>query len=62
MLERTLLVSGELAKEGVPVIAGGGINKLDEAKAILDTGAMAVQLDSVLWKANWNAADWEMTK
>jgi dihydroorotate dehydrogenase len=34
----------------IPVIGGGGIYEADAVGAMLDAGAIAVQLDSVLWK------------
>ena len=44
-----------LARRGVPVIGGGGVYKPEQADAMLDTGALAVQLDTVLWRGDWFA-------
>ncbi len=38
-------------KAPVPVIACGGIATPDEAQACLDVGAVAVQIDALLWRA-----------
>ncbi|NLG98251.1 MAG: hypothetical protein GX491_12905 [Chloroflexi bacterium] len=35
---------------GLPVIAGAGIYRREDAQALLDAGAFAVQLDTVLWR------------
>lgn len=38
---------------GVPVIAAGGFYNADQVKAALTAGAVAVQLDAVLWRGGW---------
>jgi len=43
---------GELVKMGIPVIGGGGVYAPKEAKAMLDMGAIGVQLDTVLWRGD----------
>lgn len=35
---------------GLPLIAGVGVYRLEQARAMLDAGALAVQLDAVLWR------------
>jgi dihydroorotate dehydrogenase (NAD+) catalytic subunit len=37
-------------KLGIPIIAGAGIYRRQDAQSLLDTGAFAVQLDTVLWR------------
>ncbi len=39
-----------LAPLEVPIIAGGGVYKPEDARAMLAAGAAAVQLDTVLWR------------
>jgi dihydroorotate dehydrogenase (NAD+) catalytic subunit len=39
-----------LLEQGFPVIGGGGIYSLEQAEAMIAAGALAVQLDSVLWR------------
>jgi dihydroorotate dehydrogenase len=35
---------------GIPLIAGAGIYRRQDAQALRDAGAWAVQLDTVLWR------------
>lgn len=35
---------------GIPIIAGAGVYRLQDAQALRDAGAWAVQLDTVLWR------------
>jgi dihydroorotate dehydrogenase (NAD+) catalytic subunit len=38
-----------LRRQPLPVIAGGGVYRKEDGEALLAAGALAVQLDSVLW-------------
>jgi dihydroorotate dehydrogenase (NAD+) catalytic subunit len=38
-----------LRRQALPVIAGGGVYRKADGEALLAAGAVAVQLDSVLW-------------
>lgn len=38
---------------GVPVIGGGGVYRMEQAQAMLGAGAVAVQVDAVLWRGGW---------
>jgi dihydroorotate dehydrogenase (NAD+) catalytic subunit len=40
----------ELARAGLPVIGAGGVYAPEQAEAMLAAGALAVQLDAVLWR------------
>ena len=40
-----------LAGLGVPVIGAGGIYKNEDAYAMMEVGALAIQLDAVLWRS-----------
>ena len=42
-----------LAGAGVPVIGAGGVYTHAQAQAMLKAGAVAVQLDAVLWRGGW---------
>ncbi len=42
-----------LRKTGLPVIAGGGVYRPEQAQALLAAGALAVELDAVLWRGGW---------
>jgi dihydroorotate dehydrogenase (NAD+) catalytic subunit len=41
------------AKLGLPIIGSGGVHSEENASAMLQAGALAVQLDTVLWKGDW---------
>lgn len=43
----------DLAVYGVPVFAAGGVYKHEHAQTLLAAGAVAVQLDAVLWRGGW---------
>jgi dihydroorotate dehydrogenase len=45
-----LEVVQSIARLGIPVIAAGGVYSAQDVDALLTAGAMAVQLDAVLWK------------
>ena len=42
-----------LAGAGVPVIGGGGVYKREQVEVMKEAGAMAVQLDTVLWRGGF---------
>ena len=42
-----------LTRRDIPVIGAGGIYTLAQAEAMLQAGAIAVQLDAVLWRGGW---------
>jgi dihydroorotate dehydrogenase (NAD+) catalytic subunit len=42
-----------LAERGIPVIGGGGIYLPEQVEIMLAAGAVAVQLDTVLWRGDW---------
>ncbi len=50
---RTLETVYSAAKIGLPIIGAGGVWTKDNADAMLSVGAMAVQVDAVLWGNNW---------
>lgn len=51
VLPHTLKIVDELARLGVPTIGGGGVYSRQDMEAIMAAGALAVQLDSVLWRS-----------
>lgn len=55
---KALSISKQMAEAGIPIIGGGGVFKAHQAKAMLDAGAIGVQLDTVLWKADWDRNKW----
>lgn len=52
---QALEVVRSLALQGIPVIGAGGVYSMPDAEAMLAAGALAVQLDSVLWTGRFNA-------
>lgn len=50
ILPMALRTVQELVKLGIPTIGAGGVFSQEQCKAMLSVGAMAVQLDSVLWR------------
>lgn len=53
VFSQLLYVTRELARQGVPVIAGSGVYTPGDVEALLDAGALAVQVDTVLWRGDW---------
>ena len=43
-----------LIDSGIPVIAAGGIYESNQVKEMLAAGAMAVQLDTAIWRSGWD--------
>jgi dihydroorotate dehydrogenase len=50
ILPMALRVVSELKEQGIPTIGAGGIYTQRQLKSMLAVGAMAVQLDGVLWR------------
>lgn len=50
---QALLMVENLIALGLPVIASGGIYHSWQVEAMLSAGALAVQLDAVLWRLGW---------
>ena len=48
-----LAAVGGLASMGLPIIGGGGVYQPAQVQAMLAAGAIAVQLDVVLWRGTW---------
>jgi dihydroorotate dehydrogenase len=52
ILPIALKTTGDLVKQGIPTIGAGGIYAQEDIKAMLALGAMAVQVDSWLWRGS----------
>ena len=52
MFPQALANVKKLSGTGIPIIGAGGVYSQRDVDALLDTGAMAVQLDSILWQGN----------
>jgi dihydroorotate dehydrogenase (NAD+) catalytic subunit len=44
-----------LAQSGIPVIGAGGVYSQAQVEAMQAAGALAVQLDAMLWRTGWQA-------
>jgi len=53
LFPQCLEIVRRLAGAGVPVIGGGGVYSREQAEIMKEAGAMAVQLDAVLWRGGF---------
>jgi len=53
LFPRTLETVYSAVKVGLPIIGAGGVWTKENAEAMLSVGALAVQVDAVLWGKNW---------
>jgi len=55
LLPQALLTVRDAARAGIPIIGGCGVYSAADASAMLEVGALAVQLDSALWRGDFAA-------
>jgi len=53
LFPQTLGIVRDAARLGLPIIGGGGVYSQENVEAMLSAGAMAVQVDSALWRGDW---------
>jgi dihydroorotate dehydrogenase (NAD+) catalytic subunit len=53
LFPQALAAVRQIALSGLPVIGAGGVYSQAQAQAMLLAGALAVQLDSLLWRGTW---------
>jgi dihydroorotate dehydrogenase (NAD+) catalytic subunit len=53
LFPRALETVYSAAKLGLPIIGAGGVWTYENAEAMLSAGALAVQVEAVLWSVNW---------
>jgi dihydroorotate dehydrogenase len=53
LFPRSLEVVSSAAKLGLPIIASGGVQSNEDSNVMFSAGAMAVQLDVILWRGDW---------
>lgn len=53
LFPRALETVYSAARLGLPIIGAGGVWTKENAEAMLSAGALAVQVDAVLWGVNW---------
>ena len=51
LLPQSLALVRDIARLGLPIIGGAGIYCKNDALAMLESGALAVQVDAALWKS-----------
>jgi dihydroorotate dehydrogenase (NAD+) catalytic subunit len=56
LFPQALSLVHDAARLGLPVIGAGGVYSKENANAMLAAGALAVQIDSALWRGQWQAA------
>lgn len=59
---RALQICAQLKELEVPFIAGNGVYVPDQASALMEASARAVQLDGVLWKPDFEPDQWRELK
>jgi len=52
LFPQALLVVRDAARVGIPVIGAGGVQTKENADAMLSVGALAVQMDTSMWKGS----------
>ncbi|MQC27072.1 MAG: hypothetical protein DWG76_06465 [Chloroflexi bacterium] len=60
LFDEALETTRDLCELGIPVIGSGGVYSAEQARRMLEAGAIAVQLDTVLWKADTNIGLWDL--
>ncbi|PIV26458.1 MAG: hypothetical protein COS37_06300 [Anaerolineae bacterium CG03_land_8_20_14_0_80_58_20] len=53
LFPQSLEMVSRLAGAGVPVIGGGGVYQQEQVEVMKEAGAIAVQLDAVLWRGDF---------
>ena len=53
LFPRALETVYSAARVGLPIVGAGGVWNKENAEAMLSAGALAVQVDAVLWGVNW---------
>lgn len=55
LFPQALLTVRDAARAGIPVIGGCGVYSETDAAAMLEAGALAVQVDTALWRGNFSS-------
>jgi dihydroorotate dehydrogenase len=53
LFPQTMFATRALTRMGAPVIAGGGVYSIKQVEALQVAGALAVQVDTALWRGDW---------
>lgn len=54
LFAQSLLLTREAVRSGIPVIGGCGVYSKENASAMLAVGALAAQVDAVLWRGDFS--------
>jgi dihydroorotate dehydrogenase len=57
LFPQSLETVSRLVRAGVPTIGGVGVYKAEQARVMIEAGAMAVQLDAVLWHGGYSSIE-----
>ncbi len=57
LFPQSLETVSRLVRAGVPTIGGVGVYKAEQARGMVEAGAMAVQLDAVLWRGGYSSIE-----
>ena len=57
LFPQSLEIVSRLVGAGVPTIGGVGVYTAEQARVMVDAGAMAVQLDAVLWRGGYSSME-----
>ena len=57
LFPQSLETVSRLVRAGVPTIGGVGVYKAEQAQGMVEAGAMAVQLDAVLWRGGYSSIE-----
>ena len=57
LFPQSLETVSRLVRAGVPTIGGVGVYKAEQARGMVEAGALAVQLDAVLWRGGYSSIE-----
>lgn len=53
LFPQAVSIAQEFAKQKIPIIVAGGVYNQEQVDIMLEAGALAVQLDTGLWRGGW---------
>jgi dihydroorotate dehydrogenase (NAD+) catalytic subunit len=56
LFAQSLLLVRDAARAGIPIIGSAGVYSARDVEAMLAAGALAVQVDTALWRGDFNPA------
>ena len=55
LFPQSLAIVRDAVRVGIPMIGGGGVYQQEQAQIMQEAGAMAVQLDAILWRGGFSS-------